>query len=128
MTDVLKHPEFSGSIGVARVDITPPVGIYSRTWGSARHDMAEGVHRPLLGSCLVFRESGGTGELVFLALDFGGVWASPRRPPFGAAAVAEAGGGAHPRRRRPRRRGHDDAANRRRYRGAWGRGRLSALT
>src|SRR5450755_3046662 len=67
--NVLKHPEFSGPIGVARVDITPPVGIYSRTWGSAKHDVAEGVHRPLLGSCLVFRESGGKEELVFLALD-----------------------------------------------------------
>jgi Neutral/alkaline non-lysosomal ceramidase, N-terminal len=66
---VLKHPEFSGRIGVARVDITPPVGIYSRTWGSAKHDVAEGVHRPLLGSCLVFQESGGQEELVFLALD-----------------------------------------------------------
>jgi hypothetical protein len=68
-TNVLKHPEFSGRIGVARVDITPPVGIYSRTWGSAKHDQAEGVHRPLLGSCLVFQESQGGNELVFLALD-----------------------------------------------------------
>ena len=66
---VLKHPEFSGRIGASRVDITPPVGIYSRTWGSAKHDTAEGVHRPLLGSCLVFQESDGGNELVFLALD-----------------------------------------------------------
>jgi hypothetical protein len=65
----LTHSEFSGHTGVARVDITPPVGIYSRTWGSAKHDVAEGVHRPLLGSCLVFQESGGKGELVLLALD-----------------------------------------------------------
>jgi hypothetical protein len=67
--NVLKHPEFSGLIGVARMDITPPVGIYSRTWGSAKHDMAEGVHRPLLGSALVLRETDGNSELVFLALD-----------------------------------------------------------
>jgi hypothetical protein len=67
-TNVLKHPEFYGQIGVARVDITPPMGIYSRTWGSAKHDVAEGVHRPLLGSCLVFQETSGR-ELVFLALD-----------------------------------------------------------
>jgi hypothetical protein len=65
----LKHPEFSGSIGVARMDITPPVGIYSRTWGSAKHDMAEGVHRPLLGSCLVLQDPGHSSELVFFALD-----------------------------------------------------------
>ena len=62
-------PEFRGRIGVARKDITPPVGIYSRTWGSAKHDMAEGVHRPLFGSCLVFQQSDRTAELVFFALD-----------------------------------------------------------
>jgi len=65
---LLKHPEFRGRIGMARTDITPPVGIYSRTWGSAKHDKAEGVHRPLLGSCLVFRDAHGM-ELVFIALD-----------------------------------------------------------
>ncbi len=45
------------------------MGIYSRTWGSAKHDKAEGVHRPLLGSALVLRETNGGNELVFLALD-----------------------------------------------------------
>ena len=63
----LKHPEFSGHIGIARRDITPPVGIYARSWGSAQHDQAEGVHRPLLGSCIAFRGDGT--ELLFLALD-----------------------------------------------------------
>lgn len=33
--------------GVARCDITPPVGIYHRMWGAALHDRATGVHRPL---------------------------------------------------------------------------------
>jgi hypothetical protein len=27
--------------------MTPPLGIYSRNWGSAKHDIADGVHRPL---------------------------------------------------------------------------------
>src|SRR5579872_2608817 len=65
----LKHAEFRGYIGMARTDITPPVGIYSRTWGSALHDVAEGVHRPALASCLVFQSQDGTSELIFLALD-----------------------------------------------------------
>ena len=34
-------------LGYARRDITPPVGIYHRMWGAARHDAATGVHRPL---------------------------------------------------------------------------------
>ena len=49
--------------------ITPPVGIYSRTWGSAKHDVAEGVHRPALASCLVFQTLKGDAELISLALD-----------------------------------------------------------
>jgi len=65
----LKHAEFHGCIGMARTAITPPVGIYSRTWGSARHDVAEGVHRPALASCLVFKTLDGQSELVFIALD-----------------------------------------------------------
>src|SRR5260370_784333 len=65
----LRHPEFQGRIGVASKQITPPVGIYSRTWGSAAHDVAEGVHRPLLASCLVVRDLAGSTELVLIALD-----------------------------------------------------------
>ena len=65
----LKHAEFHGRIGVARTTITPPVGIYSRTWGSASHDVAEGVHRPALASCLIFQTLQGDHELISLALD-----------------------------------------------------------
>jgi hypothetical protein len=65
----LKHAEFCGYIGMARTDITPPVGIYSRTWGSARHDVAEGVHRPALASCLVFKALDGGSEFIFISLD-----------------------------------------------------------
>jgi hypothetical protein len=38
---------YSGLIGIARRDATPPDGIYARMWGAATHDFAEGVHRPL---------------------------------------------------------------------------------
>src|SRR5882724_6471321 len=65
----LKHAEFHGRIGMARMVITPPVGIYSRTWGSAKHDVAEGVHRPIFASCLIFQTLDEESELVFIALD-----------------------------------------------------------
>lgn len=48
-------PESICGFGIARADITPPVGIYHRMWGAAAHDRAEGVHRPLLASVLVFQ-------------------------------------------------------------------------
>jgi len=69
MAPRLKHAEFHGRIGTARTDVTPPVGIYSRTWGSARHDVAVGVHRPAVASCLVFQSLAGDSELVFLTMD-----------------------------------------------------------
>lgn len=65
----MRHPEFHGRIGVSRSVITPPIGIYSRTWGSAKHDVAEGVHRPLLGSCLVLQDLQGGSEFILLTLD-----------------------------------------------------------
>ena len=68
-TITLSNPEFRGRIGVARTVITPPVGIYARLWGSATHDVAEGVHRPCYASCLVFQDESGGNELVLLALD-----------------------------------------------------------
>ncbi|MGA8706448.1 MAG: hypothetical protein WB646_05615 [Steroidobacteraceae bacterium] len=67
--DRLRHPEFRGRIGVARAEITPPIGIYSRTWGSARHDQAEGIHRPLLATCLRFQDARGGDELILITLD-----------------------------------------------------------
>src|SRR3569833_953646 len=58
---VIRQSEFKGEIGVARCDITPPPGIYSRSWGSALHDAAEGIHRPLFVICMFLR--GGTPKL-----------------------------------------------------------------
>lgn len=45
-------PQTRCQAGVARCDITPPVGIYHRMWGAASHDRATGVHRPLLATAL----------------------------------------------------------------------------
>src|SRR3984957_1842069 len=65
----LRHPEFRGRIGLARRAITPPVGIYARAWGSAQHDVAEGVHRPLLATAMVFQSHSGATELILVTLD-----------------------------------------------------------
>jgi hypothetical protein len=48
----LVHPSFAGRIGIGRADVTPPVGIYSRCWGAAKHDVADSIHRPLTLSAL----------------------------------------------------------------------------
>ena len=57
---------------MSRVDITPPVGIYHRMWGAARHDQATGVHRPLQGDVLVFEPSktkGAASRMIRVQLD-----------------------------------------------------------
>jgi hypothetical protein len=59
--------------GVARRDVTPPVGIYHRTWGAATHDRATGVHRPLTATALIFQARNGRQsvdhEQVIIAVD-----------------------------------------------------------
>jgi hypothetical protein len=40
--------------GISHGDMTPPVGIYHRMWGAARHDRATGIHRPLRATVLAF--------------------------------------------------------------------------
>jgi len=65
------HPAFTGLVGVARADITPPPGIYCRNWGAARHDTAQGVHRPLSLTALVIQETSGGPPVVLLDADLG---------------------------------------------------------
>ena len=62
---------FRGLIGVARQDITPPAGIYARSWGAATHDVAEGVHRPLTLTCATFQSDAHAPPLVLIAADLG---------------------------------------------------------
>ena len=38
--------------GVARVDITPPIGISHAGWGAALHEKAEGIDMPLYSTSL----------------------------------------------------------------------------
>jgi hypothetical protein len=47
-------PQSACLFGVARCDVTPPVGIYHRMWGAATHDRATGVHRPLTATAVAF--------------------------------------------------------------------------
>jgi hypothetical protein len=68
---VIRQSEFKGEMGVARADITPPPNIYARSWGSALHDAAEGIHRPLVTTCLFFRGGDPQIELYLLCFDLG---------------------------------------------------------
>lgn len=67
----MKHSGFSGWIGVAREDITPPVGIYCRNWGAAKHDAAEGLHRPLTLTALSLQQDKAGKPLVLIDTDLG---------------------------------------------------------
>ena len=60
---------FSGLIGLARRDTTPPPGIYSRMWGAAAHDVADGVHRPLCATALALRSAGSERPRLLVGLD-----------------------------------------------------------
>jgi hypothetical protein len=67
----LSHSTFSGRIGVARADITPPVGIYTREWGAAVHCVAESIHRPLTLNVLTLQSQRGDAPLVLVEADLG---------------------------------------------------------
>jgi hypothetical protein len=58
--------------GVATRDVTPPVGIYARSWGAATHEAAEGVHRPFAATAAVFAPlAGDAPTLALVAVDLG---------------------------------------------------------
>jgi hypothetical protein len=66
-------PQSICRFGVARCDITPPVGIYHRMWGAATHERATGVHRPLTATTVTFQNAnssaGPDSEQVLVAVD-----------------------------------------------------------
>ena len=70
----IAHAEFTGQVGIARTEITPPEGIYARLWGSAKHDVADGVHQPLLASCIWLQSESSPRPLVLVTLDVVAVW------------------------------------------------------
>lgn len=71
----LEQNEFTGLIGVDWADITPPAGMYSRTWGSSVHDIASGIHRPLRATCVALAATETSDPLYFITLDLM-VWLS----------------------------------------------------
>jgi len=64
------HNSFAGHFGIARSDITPPVGIYSRNWGAAKHDVADSIHRPLTLTALTISD-GSNSPFVLVDADLG---------------------------------------------------------
>ncbi|MCI0376413.1 MAG: hypothetical protein L0215_02275 [Gemmataceae bacterium] len=63
-------------LGVARADITPPVGIYHRMWGAATHERATGVHRPLTATALLLAPWDNPRDLwAIVAVDHCLLWA-----------------------------------------------------
>ncbi|TSD58444.1 hypothetical protein FNM00_14555 [Aeromicrobium piscarium] len=60
-------------MGIARRDITPPVGIRARNWGAALSDVSTGVHAPLTATALALGDGDRPAYLVSLDL---GWWAS----------------------------------------------------
>lgn len=63
--------------GIARVDITPPVGMYHPMWGAARHHRATGIHRPLTCEATIFAPLSASGQsagqIVRIAMDHVGM-------------------------------------------------------
>ncbi|WP_437200859.1 alkaline ceramidase [Planctomicrobium sp. SH664] len=71
MNEPDNYSSFQGEIGTASVEITPPVGVYARNWGAARHDVAASVHRALTLNVLTLRESSGGLPLILIEADLG---------------------------------------------------------
>lgn len=72
-----RHSSFHGRIGIARADITPPIGVYSRNWGAAKHDVAESIHRPLTLTAVTLTPLSGGSPLVLVDADLGW-WKTPQ--------------------------------------------------
>lgn len=64
-------PQATCHAAMAQFDITPPLGIYHRMWGAAKHDVAAAVHRPLTATMLwLVPISGDTqASVVIVSLD-----------------------------------------------------------
>ena len=72
------YPQSLVRAGVARGDITPPVGIYHRMWGAATHDRSTGVHRPLTATVLCVSprslDAHEPPQVVFIGIDHCLLW------------------------------------------------------
>ena len=66
--EVIPH-EGRALIGIAREDITPPVGIYGRMWGASSHDRSEGAHKSLFVTALSIQQSAKDQPALLIAID-----------------------------------------------------------
>lgn len=90
-TTLVETPQARCRAGVARADITPPIGIYHRMWGAATHDRAEAIHRPLLATALWLQPLEGKNAAppqVVIAVDVSVLDGSEARPLRQAVADA----------------------------------------
>ncbi|MBI5878062.1 MAG: neutral/alkaline non-lysosomal ceramidase N-terminal domain-containing protein [Chloroflexi bacterium] len=72
MTITVKFPFTRCCFGVTVRDVTPPVGIYARSWGAATHDAADGIHRPFTATAAIMAPFVGDAPvLALVALDVG---------------------------------------------------------
>lgn len=71
MNRVFQHPAFRGRFGVARRDMTPPVGIHSRNWGASSHETAEAIHRPFHLTVVTVEAEQGGAPFALVSLDLG---------------------------------------------------------
>jgi hypothetical protein len=72
-TRFIATPTSRVRFGLARVEITPPVGIYHRVWGAAKHERATGVHHALYADVMAFAAVGGGTPLVRIQADLVGL-------------------------------------------------------
>lgn len=57
-TTFVPTPTTRCGFGIARCNVTPPVGIYHRMWGAALEDQASGIHRPLTATAMAIQPDG----------------------------------------------------------------------
>lgn len=67
-----RHAAFAGLIGIAHSDITPPIGIYHRNWGTAKQDTANDIHHSLtLNVVALQQQEDDNSPLILLEADLG---------------------------------------------------------
>ena len=86
----VRYPTIHCRAGVARRDITPPVGIHNRNWGAALHETAAGVHRPFTTTALCLGSLDDLDAVPFtlLAVDLGWLGEAENEEFLGAARAA----------------------------------------
>lgn len=77
-----------GLFGIGSRDVTPPAGIYFKSWGAATRETPRGVHRPFYANVLTMRDRADSPPLVLVGID-GGWWQAGADEAFVRQAVLE---------------------------------------